>query len=223
MPLLRGKAFPGKRLRQGLELLRFQPIHWARMGCAMHTGIDPLTPAMGLPIEVIEISEQHATPKALLHIADRSFHFAFGLRRVRLTDPRRDSNGDHEVGKAGIPAWFVLLHFQQHAFHAVGQRAFRQAPKILKRLHQRANERRGITALHKRHEAHARIAQHGGKPIEFMGHPLLLIDKLAPIKLDLSPWLGLIALHWCMARHRRAQRMHEFLENTDPSGVAHLL
>src|SRR6266699_2271013 len=47
------------------------------------------------------------------------------------------------IGKAGIPTWFVLNHFQQHAFHAIGERDLGQATKVFKCLPQPADERRG--------------------------------------------------------------------------------
>ena len=156
-------------------------------------------------------------------MADRALDFAFRLWRVRLADACGDRNGDHEIGKTRIPAGFVLHHFQQHALHAIGERDLRQATKVLKRLHQAADERRRIAAFHKGDKAHARIPQNGDKAVKFMHLALVLVDKLAPIKLDLLSWFGFIALNWRVASHRRSQRMDVFFQNTDPSGVAQLV
>jgi hypothetical protein len=127
------------------------------------------------------------------------------------------------IGKAGIPTGFVLDHFQQHAFHAIGKRHLCQATKVLKCLHQAADERRGIAALHKGDKAHARIPQNRHKTVKFMCFALVFVDKLAPIKLELLSGFGLIALNRRVPCHRRPQGVNMFFQDTDPSGVAQLL
>ena len=113
-------------------------------------------------------------------MADGALDFALRLGRVRLADARSNPNGDHEIGKTRIPPGLVLLHFQQDALHAIGQRYLGQATKVLKRLHQAADERGGIATLHKGHKAHARIAQNGRKSIEFMRFSLVLRRQTRP-------------------------------------------
>ena len=56
-----------------------------------------------------------------------------------------------------------------------------------------------------------------------MRFALVFVDKLAPIKLDLLSWLGLIALNRCVPGHRWSQGMNLFFQNTDSSGIAELL
>ena len=90
----------------------------------MDPGIDALAPDLGLAIEVIDLAEGDAGPEILFDKADGALDFALRLRRVGFTDAGRDPDGGHEVGKVRIPAWLVLLHFEQHAFHAVGQGGF---------------------------------------------------------------------------------------------------
>src|ERR1700730_13022981 len=156
-------------------------------------------------------------------MADGALDFPFCLGRVWLADACRDPNGNHKIGKARIPTRLVLLHLQQDTLHAIRQRDLRQATKVFKRLHQAADERWGVATLHKGHKAHARIAQNGDKSIEFMRFSLVLVHKLAPTKLDLLSWFGLIALNRRMASHRRSQGMNICFQDTDPSRVAQLL
>src|SRR5450755_2910892 len=189
----------------------------------MNAGVDALAPRICPAIEVVQIRESDPTPETLLHMADGALDLAFRLGRVRFADACGNPNGDHEVGKTRIPPGFVLHHCQQHAFHAIGERHLGQATKVLKGLHEAADERRGIAALHKRHKAHTRIPQNSHKAVKFMRLALVFVHTLAPIKLDLLCWFGLIALNWRMASHRRAQRMDVFLQNADPSGVAQLV
>src|SRR5450759_5618521 len=56
-----------------------------------------------------------------------------------------------------------------------------------------------------------------------MHGPLVFVHKLAPVKLDLLCWFGLIALNRRVASHRRPQRMDVVLQNADPSTVAQLV
>jgi hypothetical protein len=127
------------------------------------------------------------------------------------------------IGKAGIPPGFVLHHFQQHALHAIGQRHLRQSSKVLKGLHQAANEGWSIAPLHKRDKAHARISQNRHKTVKFMRFAFVLVHKLAPIKLHLLTRLGLIALHWRMPCYCRPQGMDKFFQDTDPSRIPQLV
>src|SRR6266852_8715241 len=156
-------------------------------------------------------------------MADGALDFSLRLWRICLADACCDPNGNHEIGKARIPTRLVLLHLQQDALHAIRQRDLRQATKVFKPLHQAADERWGVATLHKGHKAHARITQNGGKSIEFMCVPLVLVHKLAPIKLDLLSWFGLIALNRFVASQCRSQGMNIFFQDTDPSRVAQLL
>jgi hypothetical protein len=90
----------------------------------MDPAVDALTPGSRLTIEIIDIREGDAWPEILFDKANRAFDFPLRLRRKRLTDTRRDPNGGHEVGKPRIPAWLVLLHFEEHAFHTVSESGF---------------------------------------------------------------------------------------------------
>src|SRR5437899_1650653 len=65
-----------------------------------------------------------AWPAILFHNADGALDFPLRLWRIRFTDAGRDPNGGHEVGKPCIPAWLFLLHFEEHAFHTVGESGF---------------------------------------------------------------------------------------------------
>ena len=156
-------------------------------------------------------------------MADRALDFALRLGCIRLADARGNPNGDHKIRKTRVPPGLVLFHFQQHALHAIGQCGLRQTTKVLKRLHQTADEGRGIATFDKGDKTHARVAQNGRKPVEFMHLAFVLVDKLAPIELDLLARLGFIALNWRVTSRRRPQRLHKFLEDTNPSGVAHPL
>jgi hypothetical protein len=127
------------------------------------------------------------------------------------------------IGEARIPARLVLLHFQPHAFHAVGQSNLGQAAEVLLCFHQTTDKRGRIAAFDKSHEPHTRIAQNGRKSIKFMRFSLMLVHELAPIDLDLLSRSGLLALNRRVTSHRRPQRMHIFFQDADPSGVAHLL
>src|ERR1700681_2169344 len=51
----------------------------------------------------------------------------------------------------------------------------------------------------------------------------VFVHKLAPIKLDLLSWVGLIALNWRVPGHRRSQGMNLFFQNTDASAIAEFL
>ncbi len=65
MPFFGSKAFPGKLLGQGLQLLLGQTIHRAHMCGAcmrMDAGVDALAPRIGLAIEIIQIREGDPTP-----------------------------------------------------------------------------------------------------------------------------------------------------------------
>src|SRR5512142_2596435 len=79
---------------------------------------------------------------------------------------------------------------QKDTFHAVGQRRFGQATKILKRFQHAADHCRGIAALDKGDEAHARVGKHRCEAVEFMILALLLEMKFAPIVLHLFSWFG---------------------------------
>ena len=90
----------------------------------MDPAVDALTPGSRLTIEVLDIRERGAWPEILFHKADGALDFPFRLWRIRFTDAGRDPNGGHEVGKPCIPAWLFLLHFEEHAFHTVGESGF---------------------------------------------------------------------------------------------------
>ncbi len=122
--LFGGKAFPGKRLGQRRQGFLNDPLAGPFMGRAMDPAVDALTPGSRLTIEVIDLREGDAWPEILFHKTDRALDFPLRLRRIRFTDARRDPNGRHEVGKQRIPARLFLLHFEEHAFHAVGERGF---------------------------------------------------------------------------------------------------
>jgi len=86
-----------------------------------------------------------------------------------------------------------------------------------------ADEGRGIAALHKRDKAHARISQNRHKTVKFMRFALVFVDKLAPIKLDLLSWFGLIALNRRVPGHRWPQGVNMFFQDTNLSSIAQLL
>src|SRR5712691_10924278 len=92
----------------------------------------------------------------------RALDFAFRLWRVRLADARCNRNGDHEIGKAGIPTGFVLHHFQQHAFHAMGERHGCLRPPTYSKASSKQRMRVGVsqrfTNLTKRMREYPRIA-----------------------------------------------------------------
>src|SRR5579859_2008364 len=121
MPVFGGEALPSKCLREAPSLFFRQPIYRANVRRAMDTGVDALTPSMGLEIEIVQISEDRCCPHALLHVGNGALDFSFCLGRIRLADPCGDRDRDHEIGKTRIPAWFVFLHFQYDALHAVGE------------------------------------------------------------------------------------------------------
>src|SRR6266478_5967544 len=77
MPLFSGEALPGEGLRQRQQVLFCQSIHWASVGGAMHTRIDPLAPRMRLAVEISKIGKRDACPHALLHHAYRALDFPF--------------------------------------------------------------------------------------------------------------------------------------------------
>jgi len=59
--------------------------------------------------------------------------------------------------------------------------------------------------------------------VKFMRVALVFVHKLAPIKLDLLSWFGLIALNRRVPSHRRPQGVDIFFQDTDPSGIAQRL
>ena len=81
LALFSGEALPGEGSRQRQQVLFCQSIHWASVGGAMHTRIDPLAPRMRLAVEIIKIGKRDACPQALLHHAYRALDFPFGLSR----------------------------------------------------------------------------------------------------------------------------------------------
>ncbi len=223
LSLLGGEALPGKVLRQGQQLLLRQPLDRAHVGGAMDAAIDALAPSMCLAVQIIQIGEADTRPEALFHMAHGALHLALRLRGVSLADPRSHANRDHEVRKARIPARLVVLHFQQHALHPIGEGNFRESAEVLTCLHEATNQRRGITTFHKGDETHTGIAKNGGKSIKFMHLASVFVHKFSPVELNLLPWLCFIALDRRVPSHRRPQRMHKFLQNTDPTSIAHLL
>jgi hypothetical protein len=62
MPFFGSKAFPGKLLGQGLQLLLGQTIQRAYVCGAMDAGVDALAPRLGLAIEIIQIREGDPSP-----------------------------------------------------------------------------------------------------------------------------------------------------------------
>src|SRR5258708_7863274 len=122
--LLGSKAFPGKRLGEGRKRFLLAAFAGPFMGRAMDAAIDALTPGCRLTIEVIDIGERDAWPEILFDKADRALDLPLRLGRVGFTDAGRDPNGSHEVGKQRVPARLFLLHFEEHAFHAVGESGF---------------------------------------------------------------------------------------------------
>ncbi len=120
-----------------------------------------------------------------------------------------------------MPVGLARLHVQQDRLHAVGQHRLGQAPKGLEGRHQAAQQRRRIGALDEGHEAHPRIAEHRGKPKQLAGLSPLLVEELAPVKLQLFAGLGLVADHRPTSRRRRrTQGTHEIFEDRDAPGVA---
>jgi len=124
MPLFAGKAFPGKGLGQRRQGFLLAALAGPFVGRAMDPAVDALAPDLGLAIEVLDIREGDAWPEILFHKANRALDLPLRLGRIRFTDAGRDPNGGHEVGKQRIPAWLFLLHFEEHAFHAVGESGF---------------------------------------------------------------------------------------------------
>src|SRR2546423_3634713 len=190
------------------------------VGGAMHPRIDALAPGVRLTIEIIDIGKRDSCPEALLDDADRPLDFALRLGSPSLADPWRNADRGHEIGKERVPPWDLVLHFQQHALHAVGQRGFGQPAKVLKGLHQTADHRWGITALDKGHKAHARVTEDRGEPVELVGYSLPLILELAPIELDLLARLRFVAHHRVVPTSWRTQGMHKGLEHAQAPGVA---
>src|SRR6266567_3410298 len=110
LSVLLSQSAPRQRLEARLKPFRAQPTHWTRMGGAMDTRIDPLTPRVCLAVEIVEISERDSCPEALLHHTDRSLDFALRLWYIRLADAWCDGDRGHKIGKAGIPARLVVFH-----------------------------------------------------------------------------------------------------------------
>ena len=99
--------------------------------------------------------------------------FVCGLSR--LADTRGNAQTGRKVRKDGIPDRRFAIHVQKHTFHPIGERGLRQTIKIFKGSHHTADHGRGITALHKRDKAHARISKDGDKAIEFVVFAFLLV------------------------------------------------
>ena len=79
------------------------------------------------------------------------------------------------IGEEGVPSRDFVLHFQEHTLHAIGQRGLGKPAKVFKGLHQTADHRRGITALHEGHKAHTRVAENRGEPVNLARRSILLI------------------------------------------------
>src|SRR6266705_2401621 len=221
--LFRREAVPGEGLRQrGKEFLS-PAIDGAFVSSAMHPGIAPLTPGSRLAIEIIQVGKRDAWPEVILDHSDRALDFALRLGRSRLTDPWCHPDGGHEIGKTGVPVRNLVHHLQEHTFHAVRERRLGQATEVLKGLHQTADHGGGVTAFDNRCKAHTRVAEDGGKPIELVRSPFLLVDKLAPVKLDLLSRLGLVADHGSMPLVLWAQGMDKGFEHAQAPSVAHRL
>ena len=76
---------------------------------------------------------------------------------------------------------------------AVRQHRLRQSPKVLERRQQTPDQRRRLGARDKGHEPHTRVTQDRGEAEELAHLPLLLVEELAPVELELLARLGLIA------------------------------
>src|SRR5579864_2686941 len=219
--LFGGEAFPGKRRRQRGKRLLLAALPGPFMGGAMDTGIDALAPDVRLAIEVVDIGERDPRPQALFDYPHRALDFPFRLRRVRATDPWRDPDGGHEISKERVPARHLALHFQQqHALHAIGQGRLGKPTKVLKGLHQTADQRCRITALDEGHKAHAGVAEDGSEAVELAGRSILLVLKLPPIELHLFSRLGFIAYHRIVSCCWRTQEMDKGFEHAQAPGIA---
>ena len=117
----------------------------------------------------------------------------------RLTNTWCNPQTGRKVRKDGIPDRRFAIHVQKNAFHPIGERGLGQAIKLFKGRHHTADHGRGITALHKRDKAHARISQDGDKAIEFVVFAFLLVMECSPIVLHLLTRLGFIALDWILS------------------------
>ena len=132
--------------------------------------------------------------------AHTALDLALRLWRSRLAHARGNAQASHEVTKDRIPFGRLVFHLQKDAFHAIGECGFGQTAKVLERLHHAADHRRGVTALDKGDEAHARVREDSSKAIQFVILPVFLVVKFAPIVLHLLSWLGFVAQYRIMSR-----------------------
>src|SRR5262249_22167391 len=152
---------------------------------------------------------------------DAALHFTLGLRRVRATDAWANPQRVDDLLEAGMPVGGARLHVEQHRLHAIGQHRLGQPAKIVEGLEQTADEAGGIGALDEGDKTHPRVTEDGGEAEDLLQAPLPLEEELAPVKLELLPWLRLVANDGVLARRRRrSQRTDEILEDTDLAGIA---
>src|SRR5690242_17907330 len=91
------------------------------------------TPGACLGVQVVQVSKAYARPKAGLNNADRALNLAFRLWGVSPTDPWRDPNCSHKIGKQVIPDRRAAIHLQQYRLHPVGEHGAWQPTEILAR------------------------------------------------------------------------------------------
>src|SRR6266536_402513 len=219
-PLFESKAFPGEATWQRPQPLVYPAVERARARGRVQTLVAPVTPLLRLPIKVIKVGKAHAWPETLLDDPDTALNLAFGLWRVGVADPSSHANGGQKIGKLGIPLGCLAVHLHEHAFHAVSENGGGQSLEILTRLHHATNKAGCVAAFGKGDKPHTRIAQHGGKAVEFVDLALLLEEKLAPVDLHLLAGLGFIAPYRLAGGPGRAERLDKGFEDADRAGVA---
>jgi hypothetical protein len=103
-----------------------QPTYPEALGgwCDARISIEPITPPLRLPIEMIDIGKANPRPEAVFNHPDAPLDLAFRLWLERPTDPRRDPKRSHEIGEQRIPDGGLAIHVQEDTLHAIGQGSF---------------------------------------------------------------------------------------------------
>jgi hypothetical protein len=218
--LLSRKALPGKGRRQWPQLLGGEQVTGPLPGGAMHASIAPVTPGQRLVIQAIQVAKVRPRPKPPLDHPDRPLDLPFRLGGIGLADADAQPHRGRKVGKARVPDRRRAIHVHQHTLHPVRQHHLREATKVLTGAHQTADQGRRVAALGELHKAHARIAQHRREAVELVRGPLQLVEKLAPIELQLLPRPCLVPHHRLVTGRAQPVGLHEVLQNGDAAGIA---
>src|SRR5438045_5648465 len=93
--------------------------------------IEPITPAVRLHIQIIDVGKANARPEAIFNDPHAPLDFALGLWFVRLTDPGSHPERSHEIGKDRVPLGNIVFHLQKKAFHEIVECRFEKVTKVL--------------------------------------------------------------------------------------------